>query len=358
MHFDAFLCDHQEDPFIALVEELYSQADSEEPAETRELLKRFRAAAVAIVRELGLTALDRVHPTLGIVARAGADAVAVDTSEPTDPLDTWLEHARTRKQVIGDFRDHLTQLARHCADVARDSAFADAGELDVSDSPTKTGLVVIIDELDRCRPAFAVRMLERVKHLFGAPGVSFVLVVNLTELEHSVKMAYGDVDAQRYLEKFYDLVVQLDVVGVRDKRKRYFSYLEQEIVGASSGDHSRAELAKEVFELLHRPASNAEFSLRTAEHVVRYAMLLLQAQINVASEVIAFSSVLNVWDPALSRKLARGQSELLEDRERERLTRLWNSLETGENGESVLANLRPNHGVSEAARLLAHLRIG
>jgi len=87
-------------------------------------------------------------------------------------------------------------------------------------------------------------------------------------------------------------------------------------------------------------------------------MLLLQAQINVASEVIAFSSVLNVWDPALSRKLARGQSELLEDRERERLTRLWNSLETGENGESVLANLRPNHGVSEAARLLAHLRIG
>ena len=71
-------------------------------------------------------------------------------------------------------------------------------------------LVIVIDELDRCRPDFALSMLEILKHLFHVPNGHFVLGVNLTALEHSVRARYGTgLDAGRYLKKFYNLIFEL-----------------------------------------------------------------------------------------------------------------------------------------------------
>ena len=61
-------------------------------------------------------------------------------------------------------------------------------------------LIVIIDELDRCRPSYAVELLENAKHLFSVDHIVFVLAVNRSELVHSVKALYGDgFDALGYL---------------------------------------------------------------------------------------------------------------------------------------------------------------
>ena len=71
-------------------------------------------------------------------------------------------------------------------------------------------LIIVIDELDRCRPDFALSMLEILKHLFHVPNVHFVLGVNLTALEHSVHARYGTgIEAGRYLKKFYNLIFEL-----------------------------------------------------------------------------------------------------------------------------------------------------
>ena len=51
-------------------------------------------------------------------------------------------------------------------------------------------LIVMIDELDRCRPSFAVEFLETAKHLFAVDQVVFVLAVNRKELAHAVKALY------------------------------------------------------------------------------------------------------------------------------------------------------------------------
>lgn len=64
-------------------------------------------------------------------------------------------------------------------------------------------IIIFIDELDRCRPNFAVDMLEIIKHTFDVEGVSFVLVTNTQQLRASINHCYGQaVDAQRYLDKF------------------------------------------------------------------------------------------------------------------------------------------------------------
>ena len=67
-------------------------------------------------------------------------------------------------------------------------------------------IVILIDELDRCRPAYALDLIETVRHLFAVDGVVVVLALNREELCHSIQSLYGaDFDANRYLRRFIDL---------------------------------------------------------------------------------------------------------------------------------------------------------
>ncbi len=70
-------------------------------------------------------------------------------------------------------------------------------------------LIFIIDELDRCRPTFAIEILERIKHLFNIPGIIFVLGMNRTVLEKSITHVYGDIGSEEYLRRFCDINLTL-----------------------------------------------------------------------------------------------------------------------------------------------------
>lgn len=71
-------------------------------------------------------------------------------------------------------------------------------------------LVVFIDELDRCRPSFAIRLLERIKHYIQDERITFVFSVNLEQLQHTVQHYYGNnFDACRYLDRFFNLRISL-----------------------------------------------------------------------------------------------------------------------------------------------------
>lgn len=71
-------------------------------------------------------------------------------------------------------------------------------------------LVIFIDELDRCNPAYAVKLLERVKHYFGDENITFVFSINAKELEHTISSYYGtNFDSGRYLDRFFDLRIAL-----------------------------------------------------------------------------------------------------------------------------------------------------
>ena len=70
---------------------------------------------------------------------------------------------------------------------------------------TKHPLVFIIDELDRCRPTFAIELLERIKHIFDIPDMVFVFGINRDELRSSIRSVYGEIDADTYLRRFFDM---------------------------------------------------------------------------------------------------------------------------------------------------------
>lgn len=79
------------------------------------------------------------------------------------------------------------------------------------ESFAKTGryTVLIIDELDRCSPAFAVRLLERIKHLFSVPYLMVVLGIDKDQLSHTLHKFYGAIDVNNYLHRFIDMEFSL-----------------------------------------------------------------------------------------------------------------------------------------------------
>lgn len=85
-------------------------------------------------------------------------------------------------------------------------------------------LIVFIDELDRCTPTFAVKLLERINHYFINDSIIFVFSVNLTELQHTVKKYYGEnISASRYLDRFFDLRISLPPIEL-DKYLDMFDF--------------------------------------------------------------------------------------------------------------------------------------
>lgn len=71
-------------------------------------------------------------------------------------------------------------------------------------------IFVFIDELDRCRPDYAIKLLEGIKHLFGIPGLYFIVSTNISELAHSARAVYGSgFSSERYLKRFFDMEYSL-----------------------------------------------------------------------------------------------------------------------------------------------------
>ena len=74
-------------------------------------------------------------------------------------------------------------------------------------------LVILIDELDRCRPTYSVDLLENVKHFFNVPGIVFVLAIDKDQMENAIRGYYNSegMNAKEYLRRFIDLEFSLPV---------------------------------------------------------------------------------------------------------------------------------------------------
>lgn len=91
-------------------------------------------------------------------------------------------------------------------------------------------LVIILDELDRCRPDYAVNMLESIKHFFNNEKLIFIISTDLIQLNHTIKKFYGDqYNSDLYLQRFFDRIITLDTPNMND-----YIYYE---LGVNLDDH-------------------------------------------------------------------------------------------------------------------------
>lgn len=121
-----------------------------------------------------------------------------------------------------------------------------------------TKIIFFIDEVDRCKPTFAMELLEKIKHLFDDENIIFVFSTNLEQLENTVKKCYGEsFAAYEYLDKIFDLRLGLNEIQV-DEYMLFLLKGSKVFVAESTMGEYLGELAR-CF----------EFGLRQCE---RYAM--------------------------------------------------------------------------------------
>ncbi|MDB4440002.1 KAP family NTPase [Planctomicrobium sp.] len=88
-------------------------------------------------------------------------------------------------------------------------------------------VVFLVDELDRCRPDYAISYLETIKHIFDMQGVAFVLAIDRTQLENSAKTAFGtELDFDEYIRKFVHRQVTLPPLVEEDYKKIAIQYVD------------------------------------------------------------------------------------------------------------------------------------
>ena len=151
----------------------------------------------------------------GLLTRTAADAGAPGTgalwdvakkSLSRDPLSVF----EARKVVLEDFCAALATIVE---------------ELEEFKS-YKAPIFILVDELDRCRPDYAVQFLERIKHIFKVPGLVFVVATDSEQLAASIRGLYGaQYDAERYLYRFFDQTIRLEEPQTLNLIKQYSKQL-------------------------------------------------------------------------------------------------------------------------------------
>ncbi|MDO9352429.1 MAG: P-loop NTPase fold protein, partial [Solirubrobacteraceae bacterium] len=163
-------------------------------------------------------------------------------------------------------------------------------------SSEKKPVVVLIDELDRCRPSFALEFLEQIKHLFVADNVVFVLFWNARAIQESIRHTYGQrTQAEAYLSKFVALDVPLLTPERRSGRRfrRFGTFVRNEVtrnVPQGADGSYFAECLEQLSDLLNP-------SLRDVQRAVRLFVQLKAYEMGRA-HLVAYLLLLKVTDDA------------------------------------------------------------
>ena len=115
------------------------------------------------------------------------------------------DNPKSLNSRLGEFGQlAFSAYQRHCQ-FAND--FKDALQELINLTTEKSGkekVYIFIDELDRCRPTYAIEMLETIKHLFDIKNLVFIISTDTAQLEHSIKAVYGNgFDSFEYLHRFF-----------------------------------------------------------------------------------------------------------------------------------------------------------
>jgi hypothetical protein len=142
-------------------------------------------------------------------------------------------------------------------------------------SSAEPKVIFLVDELDRCRPDFAISYLETIKHIFDLPGAVFVLAADRAHLENSAKTAFGkDLDFEEYYRKFILREVELPQIsleGYEAVSKRYVDYYlsRDDLRFCFMGlDRSRREMIAELIEILRMTPRQIQEAFRVLGHLM------------------------------------------------------------------------------------------
>ena len=257
VHFNAWETDFANNPFQALSAEITRSLEQYSDSTIKDMTRTVRESASGIALTLakaGIRGAGTFFPVVGPVAAEAT--VNLINSVRNDPISEYLI-ARTS---IEEFRLSIGKVAT-----------------ELSSRGQGKPLVVAIDELDRCRPTYAIELIETAKHIFLVDNVVFILAINSSALAHSIKALYGNAfDAESYMRRFIDLQFRLP-----DHDRTHF--VEALLRSVRLKDHPDGQTDDAALSLMLFTSflSQRRFSLRDTEQATHRLNLILQLLDNV-----------------------------------------------------------------------------
>ncbi|SEO44646.1 P-loop NTPase fold protein [Mucilaginibacter sp. OK283] len=202
LYFNAWESDFESDPLVALMSELQTLTKKSD-ATFKSLIKNGSKITQKV-----LPALIKAIAEKYIETKVITDAIEKITESTSEILRDEINEYATKKQGLKDFRTDLEKF--------------------LSENNSDKPLIFFIDELDRCKPDYAVEVLEKVKHFFNVRGIIFVLSIDKIQLTNAIRGYYGSekIDGMEYLRRFIDVEYNIPLPDSNLFIKYLYDYLD------------------------------------------------------------------------------------------------------------------------------------
>lgn len=137
----------------------------------------------------------------------------------------------------------------------------------ISEISNEYTVVFMVDELDRCLPEYAIKVLERLHHLTeNTQNIITVIATDKEQLEYSIKSLFGWDDCRKYLKKFIEFEVKLDYGKISEK------FIEKHAEYIGLFDKSIVEYNDSIEEFMQAVFQRVD--AREQEQIINRAMLI------------------------------------------------------------------------------------
>lgn len=257
LYFNAWENDFENNPLTALMGELKTLTKVETEFKFKDTLKKAAILSKHITPIIAKSIADRYINTEGV-----KEAIVGITEGLVDVFENEVNEYEKKKKNISDFRESLSEF--------------------IVNTNGGSPLIFIIDELDRCRPDYAVSILEQIKHFFSVQNIVFVLSIDKEQLGNAVKGVYGsnDLDVDEYLRKFIDIEYSIPEPQTDIFYKYLYEYFQFDDFFNSVDrlKHYEFESDKFIFlETCRLLFSNQNIPLRQQEKIFAHSRLALKS---------------------------------------------------------------------------------
>lgn len=288
LYFNAWKTDFFDDAFTALLAELKNEFPDNE--RVKNVIEKGSKISLSVLEAVAKGLFRKFS---GIEYEALSAAI----SEVKNQFSESIESYASRKEDLEDFRKSLSELV-------------------ASESNGKP-VVFFIDELDRCKPDYAVQVLERVKHLFEVPNIVFVVAVNEIQLQYAIQGYYGsnNIDGNEYLRRFFDFSFSLPIPDLSEYAKvlydrhhfsTYFSFPRNNYYDHYSSSNNEEEV---FLRFAGDVLAGSKMNLRLANKVFAYTRLVLHGYssgANIPHDTLFLLCFLKVTNPKLFADIKTG----------------------------------------------------
>lgn len=273
-HYNCWQHDYYEEPAVAIISAMLASVREDEVLVNGEAERIIKAGYEFVGEELKKIAGLYIENKIGINLISWAEDIKKNKE--------INQKAENEFDVMFNFSQTIEKVRKKLQEIAEERT-----------------IVLFVDELDRCIPQYAIKVLERLHHIFyGLDNVVVVMAIDRKQLEHSVEEMFGarkdesSIDIEKYLKKFIDFSMVLDNGTINESyRKKYKVYFDKFVIENEQDAEEITNILSKLF---------AAIDIRRQEKIIEKANMVHSLVCNEKLDisVLVFEilyEVLKIW---------------------------------------------------------------